>query len=348
MIKYPYCGKGEKVFQDLKQNYDNGFLFSLYREMLRIRLIEEEIERRYCEDEMKTPIHLVIGQEASSVGVCAALNKDDLIYSSHRTHGNYLAKGGDLKKMLSEFYCRINGCAGSRGGSMHLLDKNVGMAGSSAIVAGSLPIATGAALSAQLLKKEHVVAVFFGDAATEEGVVWESLNFAALRKLPVIFVCENNFYSVCSNINVRQPKVKIYKKAESFGLKSFQVDGCNVLDVFETAQEAVKLARTGNGPTFIESIAYRWRGHGGAGDDSASGYRDPGEVAHWQAFCPIKLLGDYLEKQKAIDQSSKDLLTREIKLEIDEAFNHAISSPNPEEKDLDKFVYSEPHNKMVN
>ena len=339
MIKHKYSGEGTNFFLSLKYKHKKEFLLKLYKDMLRIRLIEEEIERRYCEDEMKTPIHLVIGQEASSVGVCASLNKDDLIYSSHRTHGNYLAKGGDLKKMLSEFYCRINGCAGSRGGSMHLFDKSVGMAGSSAIVGGSLPIATGAALSAQLLKKEHVVAVFFGDAATEEGVVWESLNFAALRKLPIIFVCENNFYSVCSDISVRQPEVQIYKKAESFGVNSFQVDGCNVLDVFETTQEAVKLARTGNGPSFIESIAYRWRGHGGAGDDSASGYRDSTEVTHWQAYCPIKLLGDYLKTEKAIDKNLTTIMTREIKREIEEAFSHAISSPNPKEEDLSTFVY---------
>src|SRR5204863_5717753 len=139
--------------------------------MLRIRRIEEEIERRYKDDQMKTPIHLVIGQEATAVGCCAALAETDLVYSSHRTHGAYLAKGGDLRAMLSEMFCRLNGCAGSRGGSMHLIDKRVGMAGTSAIVAGAVPIATGAALAAQMKGEDRVIVVFFGDAATEEGAM---------------------------------------------------------------------------------------------------------------------------------------------------------------------------------
>lgn len=342
MIKYKYTGKGFSSHENGKKAYDKKFLLFLYREMLRMRLIEEEIERRYCEDEMKTPIHLVIGQEATSVGSCAALRKDDLIYSGHRTHGNYLAKGGDLKAMMSELYCRVNGCAGSRGGSMHLFDKSVGMAGSSAIVAGAVPIATGAALSSKLLGKDWVVAVFFGDAATEEGALWESLNFAVLKKLPILYICENNFYSVCSSLEVRQPgNIEIYKKAESFGLKSFKVDGTNVLDVYEATHEAVERARSGNGPTFIESVAYRWRAHGGAGDDSTTGYRDPAEVQYWQDRCPIKTFRDYLVRSNLFNESDDDAMKQKIDQEIQEAFAHAISSPNPEEKDLHTHVYSQ-------
>jgi pyruvate dehydrogenase E1 component alpha subunit len=176
--------------------------------MFRIRRIEEAIESRYHEDEMKTPIHLVIGQEATSVGCCAALTTRDLLYSSHRTHGNYLAKGGDLRAMLAELYCRINGCAGSRGGSMHLIDKSVGMAGTSAIVAGAIPIATGAALAVQLKGEDRVVVVFLGEAATEEGATSESLNFAVLKQLPIVFLCENNFYSVQSPLWTRQPRAR--------------------------------------------------------------------------------------------------------------------------------------------
>jgi pyruvate dehydrogenase E1 component alpha subunit len=313
----------------------------MYRSMVRIRRIEEAIEARYHEDEMKTPIHLVIGQEGTSVGVCAALRNEDLIYSSHRTHGNYLAKGGDLKGMLSEMYCRLNGCAASRGGSMHLIDKSVGMAGSSAIVAGAVPIATGSAFSAQMLKKDQVNVVFFGDAATEEGALWEALNFAALKALPIIYVCENNFYSVCSSLEVRQPKVDIFKKAEAFGLTSFQVDGTDVLEVFESTCKAVEGVRSGKGPFFIESIAYRWRGHGGAGDDSHTGYRDPAEVEHWQKFCPIEKLGKRLTKQGWLDEPTKATLQDEIDREIEEAFEHAINSANPEEKDLYTHVYSD-------
>ncbi len=341
MIRYPYNGLEFTFASSPDEKYEADFLIGLYRGMLRIRMIQEAIESRYHEDEMKTPIHLVIGQEATSVGVCAALRDTDLVYSSHRTQGNYLAKGGSLKGMLSELYCRANGCVGSRGGSMHLLDKSVGYAGSSALVAGSVPIATGSAFAAQYLKKDQVNVVFFGDAATEEGALWEALNFAALKSLPVIYVCENNFYSVCSSLEVRQPRVDIYKKAESFGLNSVRIDGTKVLDVFEATREAVDRARSGGGPSFIESVAYRWRGHGGAGDDSASGYRDIKEAQAWQEFCPITGLYRNLVQQNLIDEPRQTAITENICEEILEAFEHAINSPNPEEKDLSTHVYSD-------
>src|SRR6266513_216500 len=184
MNHYGYTGEGLAGFARRGSAYAPDFLRELFRRMLRIRIIEEEIERRYHEDQMKTPIHLVIGQEATAVGGCAALTNDDLVYTSHRTHGAYLAKGGDLKAMLCEMFCRANGCAGSRGGSMHLIDKRVGMAGTSAIVGGAVPIAAGAALAAQMKGEDRVVVVFLGDATTEEGVTSESLNFSALKKLP--------------------------------------------------------------------------------------------------------------------------------------------------------------------
>ncbi|MCH7500607.1 MAG: thiamine pyrophosphate-dependent dehydrogenase E1 component subunit alpha [Nitrospinae bacterium] len=341
MIRYPYNDLKFTFAASPDKKYQADFLVGLYRSMLRIRMIQEAIESRYHEDEMKSPIHLVIGQEATSVGVCAALRDTDLVYSSHRTQGNYLAKGGSLKAMLSELYCRANGCVGSRGGSMHLLDKSVGYAGSSALVAGSVPIATGSAFAAQYLKKDQVNVVFFGDAATEEGALWEALNFAALKSLPVIYLCENNFYSVCSSLEVRQPRVDIYKKAETFGLNSVRLDGTKILDVYEATQEAVERARSGGGPSFIESVAYRWRGHGGAGDDSASGYRDPEEVQAWQEFCPIAGLYRNLVQQDFIDEPRQTAMTESISEEILEAFEHAINSPNPEEKDLSTHVYSD-------
>jgi pyruvate dehydrogenase E1 component alpha subunit len=341
-IKYKYNGSGYRSYENQDVGMNKELLAGLYRDMLRIRRVEEAIESRYHEDEMKSPIHLVMGHEAISTGSCSVLKRSDLIYCSHRTHGHYLAKGGSLKGMLSELYCRINGCSGSRGGSMHLLDKSVGMAGSSAIVAGTIPIATGAALSFQLKGQEGVVVVYLGDAATEEGACWEAVNFATLKKLPVIFFCENNFFSVCSSLEVRQPpNVKIFKKAEGFGLPSMQIDGTNVLDVYKTTQEAVSRARKGDGPTFIEALTYRWRGHGGAGDDSASGYRDPKEVGHWEQFCPVNSFYDYLIKEGLYNKTEKDLAEKEITEEIQEAFNFAISSPNPAEKDLYSHVYSQ-------
>src|SRR5713101_118142 len=166
MIRYRYSGEGIRGFEARAKGPAPGYLVGLFQSMLRIRRIEEEIERRYHQDQMKTPIHLVIGQEAACVGACAAMRARDLLYSSHRTHGAYLAKGGDLKSMLCEMHCRVNGCAGSRGGSMHLIDKTVGMAGTSAIVGGAVPIATGAALAAKMQKSDHIVMVFLGDATT--------------------------------------------------------------------------------------------------------------------------------------------------------------------------------------
>lgn len=340
MIKYKYSGSGFKKRSNRKIPYGRDFLVLLYRDMLRIRIIEEEIERRYHEDQMKTPIHLVIGQEATSVGCCAALRKEDLLYSGHRTHGNYLAKGGDLRAMLCEMHCRVNGCVGSRGGSMHLIDKSVGMAGTSAIVGGVVPIAAGAALAAQLQKVDRVSVVFLGDATTEEGVTSESLNFAALKNLPVIFFCENNFYSVQSPLAARQPQRDIYKWAAGHTIPSVLVDGTNVLDVYEATNEAVERARNDGGPTFIEARVYRFRAHGGAGDDSHTGYREIAEVDAWQKVCPIETYYKYLEGEGLINKSQCDAMRKEIMDEVLEAFEYALASPNPEKKDLYVHVYS--------
>jgi acetoin:2,6-dichlorophenolindophenol oxidoreductase subunit alpha len=340
-IRYPYQGTGFKDWTSRVGNYRPEFLLRLYRSMLRIRIIEEEIEKRYHEDQMKTPIHLVIGQEATSVGCCAALTDTDLLYSSHRTHGNYLAKGGDLKAMLSEMFCRENGCAGSRGGSMHLIDKQVGMAGTSAIVGGAIPIATGAALAAKMQGAGHLSVVFLGEAAAEEGVTSESLNFAALKQLPMIYFCENNFYSVQSPLVTRQhPGRSLWKWAATYGLSSVHVDGTNVLAVFEAAKVAVKRAREGGGPTFIEAPVYRFRAHGGAGDDSKTGYRDIAEREAWEPYCPIKTYHEFLAAAGLIDDKDRRQMESEIQDEMIKALDHATNSPNPVEADLYRNVYA--------
>jgi len=340
-IRYTYTGRGAEGFEPHHGAHTPEFLIDLFYSMLRIRRIEEEIERRYHEDQMKTPIHLVIGQEATSVGCCAALRDTDLIYSSHRTHGNYLAKGGDLKAMLSEMHCRANGCAGSRGGSMHLIDKSVGMAGTSAIVGGAVPIATGAALAAQMKGEDRVVVVFIGDATTEEGVTSESLNFAALKKVPVIFFCENNFYSVQSPLSTRQPPRDIHKWAATYQMPSVAVDGVNVLAVHDATVAAVERARSGGGPTFIEAPVYRFRAHGGAGDDSHSGYRAVAEREAWEAHDPIRLFEHFLRAKRVLDDSTIADMERRIGEEIADAFEHALNSPNPTEDDLYRHVYAD-------
>lgn len=341
MVQYLYSGEGVAGLQRRGPKYDPDFMVSLFRSMLRIRIIEEEIERRYHEDQMKTPIHLVIGQEATCVGCCAALTREDLVYSSHRTHGAYLAKGGDFKAMLCELHCRVNGCAGSRGGSMHLIDKRVGMAGTSAVVGGAVPIAVGAALAAQLKGARHVTVVFIGDATTEEGVTSESLNFAALKQLPVIFFCENNFYSVQSPLWTRQPVRDIAKWASGYGLPSVKVDGMNVLAVYEATRDAVVRARSGDGPTFIEALCYRYRAHGGAGDDTHTGYRSVDERRSWDAFDPVEMCFQYLCEAGLLSQAQRDTMHAEITAEVLEAFDFALNSPNPVEADLYRNVYAE-------
>ncbi len=339
MIRYEY--QGPRFAANLAKKYPPELLLSLLRQMLRIRRIEEEIERQYKLDQMKTPIHLVIGQEATAVGSAAALRPTDLLYGSHRTHGNYLAKGGDLKAMMSELFCKANGCAGSRGGSMHLFDKSVGMAGSSAICGGIVPIAAGAALTAQRQKKDSVTMVFFGDGASEEGAVWETLNFAVLRKLPIVFFCENNFYSVCSPLWKRQPTVDIHRKAAGFGLPARLADGVDVIDVYEASRAAVESCRKGEGPQFIEARVYRWRGHGGTGDDSHLGYREPAEVKAWEKFCPVETFAERLAADRLLAAGAREQMENEIRREIEEAFDHAKNSPVPTEADLFTFVYPE-------
>jgi TPP-dependent pyruvate/acetoin dehydrogenase alpha subunit len=289
---------------------------------------------------MKTPSHLVIGQEGTAVGCCAAMRTTDLVYSSHRTHGVYLAKGGDLKAMLSEMHCRANGCAGSRGGSMHLIDFSVGMAGTSAIVAGSIPIATGAALAARMQGSERMVAVFFGEAATEEGVVSECLNFAALKRLPIVFFCENNYYSVQSPLSMRQPDRELDGWARAHGVTSVRVDGMNVLEVHEASARAIDQARAGAGPSFIEARVYRFRAHGGAGDDSKTGYRDVVEREQWEKRCPLEGLGRLLMKAGMLDAATRAAMQEAIAREIVEAFEHALSSPEPGEEELYRHVYA--------
>ena len=282
-IRHTYQGTGFRDWTDRAGQYDRGFLLRLYRSMLRIRIIEEEIEKRYHEDQMKTPIHLVIGQEATSVGCCAALTDADLLYSSHRTHGNYLAKGGDLKAMLSEMFCRANGCAGSRGGSMHLIDKKVGMAGTSAIVGGAIPDRDRRRAGDADAEARPRLRRVLRRGRRRGGRDLRKPQLRDVKQLPMIYFCENNYYSVQSPLATRQhPDRVVWKWAASYGMTAVTVDGTNVLAVFEATQEAVRRARAGGGPTFIEASLYRFRAHGGAGDDSKTGYRDVAEREAWE------------------------------------------------------------------
>jgi TPP-dependent pyruvate/acetoin dehydrogenase alpha subunit len=308
----------------------------LYRRMLRIRRIEEAVADAYPRQQMKCPVHLSIGQEAVAAGVCDPLTAADHLYSNHRCHAHYLAKGGDLKGMIAELHGKRTGCARGKGGSMHLVDFSVGMMGASALVAGTIPIACGSALAFQRGGKPNVAVTFFGDGATEEGILYESLNFAALKKLPVIFVCENNGYATYSGLSARQAVDSSAEKARAFGLPATQLDGNDVLVVRDAAEAAIRRAREGGGPTYLECVTYRHRDHVGPALDHQVGYRTKEEVDSWIARCPLTRLAGQ------VPEALRSAWEKEIAAEIEEAFAFAIASPLPDRSDLLEEVYAQP------
>lgn len=313
---------------------------ALFRSMLRIRRIEETLADRYADQEMRCPMHLCIGQEAIAVGVCSALASQDVVFGNHRAHGHYLARGGNLNAMIAELYGRITGCCGGRGGSMHLIDLGVGFMGSTPIVGGTVPLAVGTAWAASLTGETRVSVVFFGDGCFEEGVVHESLNFAALHKLPVIFVCENNEFSVYTRLTERQPNRPIYRLAEAHGMAAYLGDGNDVEEVTSIATTAVDCARQGQGPQFIELKTYRWREHCGPSFDDNLQYRSPPEIADGLKDCPIGKFSARLKVRCPTFESDCERFEVEIREEIDEAFMFALSSAKPSIRDAEERIYA--------
>lgn len=306
----------------------------MFHAMLRIRKVQERIESLYLRDGMKTPVHLCIGQEAVAVGVCGALRKDDYISSNHRGHGHYLAKGGNLNKLIAELHGKKGGCSKGYGGSMHLIDVSVGHVGSSAIVGGGIPIGAGLALASRLKKTGQASAVFFGDGASEEGVLYESVNFAILKKLPVVFVLENNEWSVCAHISARQAGENIFHFAPPERLFTRKVDGNDVLEVHGACLEAVERARNGLGPSFIECKTYRIPGHAGCESQDFKGYRSQDDIEAWKKKCPVAKYREIFLEEGVLELEAIDCMEKEIEREIDEAFQYAAESPLPGEEDL--------------
>lgn len=309
--------------------------------MLRIRLLQLRIEAHYLENEMKTPVHLYIGQEAIAVGVCANLTREDYINSSHRSHGHYLAKGGNLRALVAELYCKETGCSKGRGGSMHLVDVAVGHYGSSSIVGGGIPIGTGMGLSIKMKKQSRVSVIFFGDGAADEGVFYESVNFAILKKLPVFFVLENNRFSVCSHVLSRQAGANPFHAVSKELLLTGKVDGNDIMEVYRTAREAVERARNGMGPSFIEYETYRLRGHAGVPSQDPQGYRTDEEVEEWTARCPIKLMEQKLLQSGIITPAGIEVMKTRIEAELDEAFSAARQDRLPSSEHLHHFLFCE-------
>ncbi len=239
----------------------------MYRQMLRIRKVEERLANLWHTNEIRSLMHLSTGQEAVAVGVCNALKPGDSVVSTHRCHAHYLAKGGDLKRMFAELAGKQDGCCRGRGGSMHLFDPEAGMNLSIPLVGGSIPIAVGIGLSIKLRGENRVSVAFFGDGAVEEGAFWESINFASVHKLPVVFVCENNLYATHTHILKRQPNSDIPPRVAPHGVYSIIVDGNDVEAIYLEAQKMVSRAREGTGPSFLEAKTYRWKEHWGPRDD---------------------------------------------------------------------------------
>ena len=317
------------------------FLIGLYRTMLRIRSAEEALVEPINSKEIRCPVHLYSGEEAVAAGVCSVLESGDMVFGTHRSHGHYLAKGGDLTRMMAEIFCRDEGCARGRGGSMHVIDMEAGMLGAAPIVAGTISLAAGAGWAAAVRGERRVSVTFFGDGATGEGVLYESMNLAALHKWPVLFVCENNLYSTHLPIHEVRVSDEIWKVAEPFGILGVRVDGNDVLAVHAAAAEAVARARAGGGPAFLECLTYRLRGHVGPDDNiqgSHTDIRPPAEVEKWKQRDPLLLLGALLRERGIADEETLSGMKSELEAEVAAAIASARRAPFPPAEGLHSNV----------
>ena len=312
--------------------------FNLYKRMLFFRLVEKEIAKRYSEKEMRCPTHLSIGQEAVSAAFSILVNKKDYAVSSHRAHLHYLAKGGDLKRLIAEIYGKKTGCSKGKGGSMHLIDTNVNFMGSSAIVGNSIPVGTGLALSSKIKNDGRKSFIFFGDGAVEQGVFFESINFAIVKKIPAIFVCENNFYSVYSSLRERQPENrKNYKMARAIGIKSFFSSGNDALKCYENLKKAIQYVEKYKRPVFIEFLTYRQIEHCGPNIDDHLNYRSSKEINFWKLKDPLT------QASKSLSKKNNQLIKLEEKKclsKIYKAFKFAKNSPKPLKKSIYEDIYA--------
>jgi len=321
-------------------NSASADLKRLYYQMLRIRRVEQAIAERYQQQEMRCPTHLCIGEEAIAVGISAHLTTQDKVFSNHRGHGHYLAKGGDLRRLLAELYGFAEGCCGGRGGSMHLTDLAAGFIASTPIVGGTVPLAGGYAWAEQTPEATNVVVIFFGDGCFEEGVMHETMNFAALKKLPLLFVCENNQYSVMTPLAERQPERDIYKIAAAHGLQAASGDGNSVEQVYALAQAAVANARAGQGPQFLELHTHRWPEHCGPNEDDELGYRSPGELADWKLRCPLLQTRQALLDKRLSDESELTAMEASLADEIEQAFQWALRGSRPSIDSMGLHLYA--------
>ena len=306
-------------------------LRALFTAMVRIRTFEETVAALVEQGKIRCPAHLAIGQEAAAAGVCAALNRADSIWGAHRSHGHYLAKGADMNAAMAEMFGKATGCSRGRGGSMHLVAPEAGIFGTVPIVGATIPMAVGAALASKQRRDGRVAVSFFGDGAMEEGVFHESMNVAAVWKLPVVFACENNLYSSHLGLLERRAKDNLVDSAAAHGMPGARGDGNDVVEVHRLAVEAVERARRGEGPTFLELRTYRWRGHVGPKWDDDVGVKRKDELKDWMPRCPIKRVRDRIAGAEAIERAAR--------AEVDAAVAFAEASPYPDASELADHLF---------
>ncbi len=316
---------------------NNELALELYRGMVTIRAFEEEVRKMFSAGLAPGLVHLYSGQEAVGVGTIANLNSDDFIASHHRGHGHCVAKGSDITRLFDEIIGRRPGYSLGRGGSMHIHDPETANLGTNGIVGGSVPLATGAALSAKLRRTSQVAVSFFGDGVLNQGILFESLNMAALWSLPVVFVCENNGYGEFTEIDEVTAGRPYSKRGETFDIPAVKADGMDVLEVYREVSKAVVRAREGKGPTFLIFDTYRYSGHS-VGDKQD--YKDDTKVKLWQSRDPIVKLGNALVKQKKATRKELISLDEEITATVAVAAKAAKQMPEPDANDLGKHVYA--------
>ncbi len=306
----------------------------LYRSMYLIRRVEEEIIRLYPSDKIKSPVHLSIGQEAVSAAVCDHLERSDVLFGTYRGHALYLAKGGDVPRMMAELYGKVDGCARGKAGSMHLVDPAVGMMGTSAVVATGISNAVGAALALKMQKSRSIVVCFFGEGAADEGAWHESMNFASLKKLPILFICENNFYAIYSHVRDRLAGPGLLARSESYGIPAEHIEDHEPLKLHERAGAAVAAVRRGEGPRFLECMTYRWRDHVGPGEDRVHRYRPDDELNAKIDNDNLNIVGGMLEAglRKSIEAAEDK--------RIADAIAFAEASAFPEDREVYDHVFA--------
>ncbi len=321
---------------------DNKIKIDLYSRMVLIRTVEEMIADKYNEEKMRCPTHLSIGQEAVSAAVGLALSKNDLVVSTHRSHGHYIGKGGNVPKMIAEIYGKETGCSKGKGGSMHLIDLGIGFMGSTAIVGNSIPIGAGLGMSLKLENSDSVSCIFLGDGAIEEGVFAETVNFCAQKELPVLFICENNLYSVYTPLSKRQPKDRqISSMVEAMGIKSTKGNGNNVFEVYDQVKEAMSYMSREGKPFFLEFDTYRWREHCGPNYDNNLGYRTEKEFIDWKKKDPIPFASDILLKEEILSHDELEEISKDAFKSANEAFIYAEESSFPSQEAAYEDIYSD-------